>query len=167
MYDRMTENVKTVFIWLERLDRWGYICVGVSLLAIGLFMFLFGWISFAKDVRQDSALNSSLELVNTLLLIVILLELFRTIVRFLETDVLRMEPYLAVGIIACVRRMLTASAELGDLQEVPADFFEKYLRDMSLNAGLVIILIVGIYLLRTKPVPSDERDRPPAAQEAR
>ena len=57
-----------------------------------------------------------------------LLELFRTILRFLETDTLRVEPYLAVGIIACIRRMLTASAELGDLRHVPDHSFDCILR---------------------------------------
>jgi hypothetical protein len=77
------------------------------------------------------------------------------------------EPYLAVGIIACVRRMLTASAELGDLRAVPTDFFEKYLKDMSLNAGVVIVLIVGIFILRSRPVRSDEHDRATVAQDSR
>ena len=167
MYDRLTANMRNVFIWMERLDRWGYICVGLSLLAIGMFLFLSAWVSFARQVREDSVFVSSLTLVNTLLLIVILLELFRTIVRFLETDVLRIEPYLAVGIIACIRGMLTASAELGDLRRVPTDFFEIYLKDMSLNAGLVIVLIVGIFILRSKPVRSDEHDRAPEARDSR
>ena len=167
MYDRLTANMRNVFIWMERLDRWGYICVGLSLLAIGMFLFLSAWLSFARHVREDSVFVSSLMLVNTLLLIVILLELFRTIVRFLETDVLRIEPYLAVGIIACIRGMLTASAELGDLRRVPTDFFEIYLKDMSLNAGLVIVLIVGIFILRSKPVRSDEHDRAPEARDSR
>ena len=165
MYDRVTEKVRHMFAWLERLDRLGYVCVGISLLLIGMVMFVFGWLSFARHVREDSVLDSSLTLVNTLLLVVILLELFRTIVKFLETDVLRVEPYLAVGIIACVRRMLTASAELGDLRGVPTDFLDKYLKDMTLNAGLVIVLVVGIFILRSKPVRSDEHDRATAAQD--
>jgi uncharacterized membrane protein (DUF373 family) len=167
MYDRVTENARNVFAWLERLDRLGYVCAGVSLLLVGMCMFLFGWLSFAKHVRENSVLDSSLALVNTLLLVVILLELFRTIVKFLETDVLRVEPYLAVGIIACVRRMLTATAELGDLRGVPTDFLEKYLKDMSLNAGLVIVLVVGIFILRSKPVQSGEHDSPHAGKDSR
>ncbi len=53
-----------------------------------------------------------MKLLNDLLLVIILLELFRTVIRFLQTEVLDLEPYLAVGIIACTRRVLTASAEL-------------------------------------------------------
>ncbi|ALA59390.1 phosphate-starvation-inducible PsiE family protein [Nitrospira moscoviensis] len=164
MYDRVTESGKRLFVWMERLDRWGYIAIGFSLLAVSILLFFHGWAEFLDALkRTDAFLFTSLTLVNSLLLIVILLELFRTIVRFLETDILRVEPYLVVGIIACIRRMLTASAELGDLRHVPDEFFDKYLKDMVMNAGLVIVLIGGVYLLRMRPVPSDQYDAVPAA----
>lgn len=161
MHDRLTESIKRVFAWMERLDRLGYITVGFSLLVISMLLFVQSWAAFLTSALSGSFLSSSLTLVNNLLLVIILLELFRTIIRFLETDTLRVEPYLAVGIIACVRRMLTVSAELGDLRQVPDDFFDKYLKDMVMNAGLVIVLIVSIYLLRVRPVRSDHSDAQP------
>ncbi len=164
MYDHVTESGKRLFVWMERLDRWGYIAIGLSLLAVSILLFVHGWIEFLDSFKKtDSFLFAGLTLINNLLLIVILLELFRTIVRFLETDILRIEPYLVVGIIACIRRMLTASAELGDLRHVPDEFFDKYLKDMVMNAGVVIVLIAGVWLLRVRPVPSDQYDAVPAA----
>lgn len=158
MLDPLSQTIKRIFAWMERLDRWGYLTVGFSLLVISMFMFFHGWVTFARSVQTNSFLLSSLTLVNNLLLVIILLELFRTIVRFLETDILRVEPYLAVGIIACIRRMLTASAELGDLREAPVEFFDKYLKDVAMNAGLVVLLILGIFILRSRPIRSDQHD---------
>jgi phosphate starvation-inducible membrane PsiE len=158
MYDRVTQSVKRAFVWMERLDRWGYIAVGLSLLLISMFLFVQSWAEFLASTRSAPFLSSCLTLINNLLLVVIFLELFRTIIRFLETDTLRVEPYLAVGIIACIRRMLTASAELGDLRHVPDDLFDKYLKDMMMNAGLVVALIASIYALRSRPVRSDRYD---------
>ena len=158
MYDRVTDSVRQVFAWMERLDRWGYITVGFSLLVISVLLFVHSWAQFATAYRTEPFLLISLTLVNQLLLVIILLELFRTIARFLETDTLRVEPYLAVGIIACIRRMLTASAELGDLRHVPEDFFERYLKDMLMNAGLVMVLIGSIFVVRARPVRSDQYD---------
>lgn len=160
MYNDVGQTSKYMFLWMERLDRWGYTFVGLSLLVVGMFLFIHSWVSFVRSVDNDSALSSSLILVNKLLLVIILLELFRTIIRFLETEILRVEPYLVVGIIACIRRMLTASAELGSLRDVSLEFFDKYLKDMSLNAGLVLLLILGIFMLRSRPVPSDQYDFP-------
>ncbi|MBK8377198.1 MAG: hypothetical protein IPL14_04475 [Nitrospira sp.] len=89
MYDRVTDSVRQVFAWMERLDRWGYITVGFSLLVISVLLFVHSWAQFATAYRTEPFLLISLTLVNQLLLVIILLELFRTIVRFLETDTLR------------------------------------------------------------------------------
>ena len=155
-----TRPIGQLYAWMERLDRWGYITVGFSLLGISMGIFVHSWLVFARSVNKPSFLLSSITLVNNLFLVVILLELFRTIVRFLETDILRVEPYLAVGIIACVRRMLTASAELGDLRNVTAAFFANYLKDVALDTITVTLLIVGIFILRARPTKSDQQDFP-------
>ena len=98
---------------------------------------------------------------NDLLLVIILLELFRTVVRFLQTEVLELEPYLAVGIIACTRRVLTASAELSHqlemvTRETRQELFQQYVMDVGLNVTVIIVLILGVYLLRMRPT----RERP-------
>lgn len=160
MYDQVTESVKRMFTWMERLDRLGYITIGFSFLAISILLFVQSWAEFLTSTRSGTFFVNGLALVNNLLFIVIVLELFRTIIRFLETDSLRIEPYLAIGIIACIRRMLTASAELGDLHHVSDDFFDKYLKDMIMNAGLVLLLITGIFALRSNPFRSDRYDTP-------
>ncbi len=154
----VTRPITPLYAWMERLDRWGYVTVGLSLLLISIAMFAHAWLDFFRASQNDSFLMHAITLVNNLLLVIILLELFRTIVRFLETDILRIEPYLAVGIIACVRRILTASAELGDLRSVTADFFANYLKDVALNTGIIMFLIVGVYILRSKPIQSDQLD---------
>ena len=93
----VTKPIGPFYAWMERLDRWGYITVGLSLLVVSMGIFGHGWFMFARSANGSSFLLSAVTLVNNLLLVVILLELFRTIVRFLETDILRVEPYLAVG----------------------------------------------------------------------
>ena len=156
----VTKPIGPFYAWMERLDRWGYITVGLSLLAVSMGIFGHGWFVFVRSATESSFLLSAVTLVNNLLLVVILLELFRTIVRFLETDILRVEPYLAVGIIACVRRMLTDSAELGDLRNVTAEFFANYLKDVALATITATLLIVGIFILRARPTKSDQQDVP-------
>lgn len=156
----VTRPIGALYAWMERLDRWGYVTVGFSLLGISIGIFAHSWLVFARSVNEHSFLLNAITLVNNLLLVVILLELFRTIVRFLETDILRVEPYLAVGIIACIRRMLTASAELGDLRNVTAEFFANYLKDVALDTITVTLLIVGIFILRARPIRSDQHDVP-------
>ncbi len=141
---------------MDQLDRLGYVAAGFSLLALGMIVFVHAWYIFLSRPMQLALLPAGLKLLNDLLLVIILLELFRTVVRFLQTEVLELEPYLSVGIIACTRRLLTASAELSyQLELVPREtrheLFQQYLMDVGLNVVVIIILILGLYLLRTRP----------------
>src|SRR5574338_678743 len=140
--------------YMDGLDRLGYITAGFSLLVLGMLIFAHAWYVFILKSGQSGLLPAGLRLLNDLLLVIILLELFRTVVRFLQTEVLELEPYLAVGIIACTRRILTASVELSHQPEVTAQQFYHYLMDIGLNVAVIMVLIVAVYLLRKRPGPT-------------
>lgn len=139
---------------MEWLDRLGYMTAGFSLLVLGMLLFAHAWYAFATKAGEIGLLPSGLKLLNDLLLVIILLELFRTVIRFLQTEVLDLEPYLAVGIIACTRRVLTASAELSHLPSMNETQFYQYLMDVGLNVMVIMVLVIGVFLVRKRPVPS-------------
>ena len=148
-----TESMKQLLNWMEWLDRWGYITAGLSLLILGMLIFAHSWYVFmVVAFNKGALLVAGLKLLNDLLLVIILLELFRTVVRFLQTEILELEPYLAVGIIACTRRVLTASAELSHLPEVTSDQFYRYLMDVGVNVGVIMVLIIAVFLIRKRPM---------------
>jgi uncharacterized membrane protein (DUF373 family) len=136
---------------MEWLDRLGYLTAGFSLLVLGMLIFAHAWFSFIMKAGQVGLLQSGLRLLNDLLLVIILLELFRTVIRFLQTEILDLEPYLAVGIIACTRRILTASAELSHLPAMTDMQFYQYLMDVGLNVTVIMVLVVGVFLVRKRP----------------
>jgi uncharacterized membrane protein (DUF373 family) len=156
--DRMTDQLDTkhwpfrIVHWMECLDRWGYVTAGFSLLLLGMLIFAYSWYSFAIGVQQAGILIAGLKLLNDLLLVIILLELYRTVIRFLQTGILALEPYLAVGIIACTRRILTASAELSHQPDITDTLFHRYVLDVGLNVTVIIVLIVAVYVIRKRPI---------------
>ena len=139
--------------WMEWLDRWGYVTAGLSLLILGMLIFVQSWYNFVLGAMSGGVLVAGLRLLNDLLLVIILLELYRTVIRFLQTGILALEPYLAVGIIACTRRILTASAELSHQPEVTADLFNRYLWDVGMNVVVIMVLVIAVYLVRQRPAP--------------
>jgi uncharacterized membrane protein (DUF373 family) len=152
MMQDKTESMKHWLIWMEWLDRWGYIAAGFSLLILGMLIFVHSWFAFFVGATNKAGLLvAGLKLLNDLLLVIILLELFRTVVRFLQTEVLLLYPYLAVGIIACTRRILTASAELSHMPEITNDLFDRYLMDVGLNVAVIMVLIIAVVLVRRRP----------------
>ncbi len=116
-----------------------------------MLIFSHAWYIFATKAVQIGLLPAGLKLLNDLLLVIILLELFRTVVRFLQTEVLSLEPYLAVGIIACTRRVLTASAELSHLPAMTDTQFYQYLMDVGLNVAVIMVLTFGVFMIRKRP----------------
>lgn len=140
-----------VVSWMEWLDVWGYVTAGLSLLILGMLIFAQSWYTFITAANHSGLLPAGLRLLNDLLLVIILLELYRTVIRFLQTGILALEPYLAVGIIACTRRILTASAELSHLPEVTDPLFNRYLMDVGLNVVVIMVLVLGVYTVRKRP----------------
>jgi uncharacterized membrane protein (DUF373 family) len=157
MSDRM-ESMKhwpcRIVSWMEWLDVWGYVTAGFSLLLLGMLIFVQSWYTFINAASHGALLPAGLRLLNDLLLVIILLELYRTVIRFLQTGILALEPYLAVGIIACTRRILTAGAELSHLPEITPDLFTRYMMDVGLNVAVILVLVAGVFMVRNRPAPA-------------
>jgi uncharacterized membrane protein (DUF373 family) len=135
--------------WLEWLEQWGYMTAGLSFLFVGMMIFVYGWSTFFASL-QEQPIRASLVLTNDLLFVIILLELFRTVVNFLKSRVITLEPFLYVGVIAGTRRILTGGMQLINFEEMPEQLFHRYLWDVGLNVIVVFVLVVGIFLLQTK-----------------
>ena len=141
--------------YMEWLDRLGYATAGFSLLILGMLVFLHAWYVFIAGQLDPKGhvliLPAGLKLLDDILLVIILLELFRTVVRFLQTEVLELEPYLSVGVIACTRKILTASAELSHQQNMTETQFYQYLMDVGLNVTVIMALIAAVFMIRKRP----------------
>ncbi|HDH01532.1 MAG TPA: hypothetical protein ENH17_00220 [Nitrospirae bacterium] len=86
--------------------------------------------------------DSIIRLVNDVLLALIILELLWTVIRFLKKQKFLLGPFLAIGMIAAVRRILLIEAQTSTMEHVPV---EK-LYEMGLSAVVILILMVAYYL---------------------
>jgi len=133
--------------WLEWLEQWGYLTAGLSFLLLGMLTFAYAWYTFLITL-EAGILKAALTLTNDLLFVVILLELFRTVVNYLKSHVITLEPFLYVGIIAGIRRILTHGSQLIHFEQISWDVFKLYLWDAGANLAIVIVLVVGLYVFR-------------------
>ena len=85
---------------------------------------------------------SMIALVNDVLLALIILELLWTVMRFLKKEQFILGPFIAIGIIAAVRRILLIEAQTSLMEHVPV---EK-LYEIGLGAVVIITLTVAYYL---------------------
>jgi uncharacterized membrane protein (DUF373 family) len=146
---KITDEQQFVFSirLMEWLERWGYITAGVSFLLLGMIIFAYGWYVFYVTA-VEGLLGASLVLMNDLLLVIILLELFRTVLNFLKTHAITLEPFLYVGIVAAIRKILTTGAQETVLGVTSDQQFDRYLWDIGLHGLLVLALVLAIFTYR-------------------
>jgi uncharacterized membrane protein (DUF373 family) len=85
------------------------------------------------------------------LLVIILLELFRTIINFLKTKIITLEPCLYICIIASTRRILTTGAQIANLEDLTDQLFHRYLLDVGTNVLVILALVIALYVVRKAP----------------
>ncbi len=138
---------------MEALDGFGYFTTGLSFLAVSMVLFLRAWYVFAGAVVEDPVL-AVLGLVHDLLLVIILLELFRTTINFLKTKVITLEPFLYICVIASTWRILMTGAQVSYMGELTDLIFTRYLMDLGANVLVVVVLIIAVYFSRRTAPPA-------------
>jgi phosphate-starvation-inducible protein E len=132
-------------------------------LAITAIVALFGagrvlWEGFQT---WDSS-ETILRIIDRLLLVLMLVEILHTVRISIRSHVLVTEPFLIVGLIATIRRMLVITLETANLTrpetwtKVGEAIFRASINELGLLGVLVLVLVIAIYLLRRSPAPREE-----------
>jgi uncharacterized membrane protein (DUF373 family) len=137
-----------------------YVAVAAALSLVGIFYLGYTIYDFIKHVSDGGSSISFLvvELLSGLLLVFIFTEIIHTIRAVVEEKILVAEPFLIVGIVAAIRRILVVSAEAQDLLGKPE--FGDAMLELGLLAVSIILLGLTIFLLRrtTSSEPKGEHE---------
>jgi len=94
----------------------------------------------------------ALLVIDQLLLVLIFIEILHTVRLSIRSESLLMEPFLIVGVIASVRRMLVITMQVAHASgEVSTDQFHRSMIEMGVLGLLILILVFSIFLLRGRP----------------
>jgi hypothetical protein len=142
---RLTKVVRSALAWSEEAL---YITVGLLLLAAAVFV-LVGTISgLVSSVRaHQSAVDIGVILLDRILLTLIVAELLHTLRFVVLRGEIVVEPFLFVGLIAVVRRILIVTAEL-ERQAPGGRALTNQLLELGLLGVLTLALAIAIYLVR-------------------
>ncbi|HVH53085.1 MAG TPA: phosphate-starvation-inducible PsiE family protein [Actinomycetota bacterium] len=109
---------------------------------------------FVSGLGQGPFVVVVLELLSGLLLVFIFTELITTIRVVIARRKVVVEPFLIVGIVAAVRRLIVISAEAENLLGTPK--FRDVMLEIAILAGTVLLLGATVLLLRIKRAEDDE-----------
>ncbi|MDQ4024791.1 MAG: phosphate-starvation-inducible PsiE family protein [Actinomycetota bacterium] len=135
-----------------------YVAVAAALSVAGVVLFGYAVYDFASHVSGGDLSKQILTLLDNLLLVFIVTELIHTVRAVIDERVLVAEPFLIVGIVAAIRRLVVVSAEAKDLLGKPE--FGDAMTEIGILTGSVVVLAAAIFLLRntTRSEPTSEHE---------
>ncbi len=98
------------------------------------------------SVAEVGALDTALEVLDRVLLVFIFAELLRTVSTIVREDEIVAGPFLVIGLIAVVRRILAVTASIEQSLGTPQ--FQSLLLELAVLTALVVSLAVALYFTR-------------------
>jgi uncharacterized membrane protein (DUF373 family) len=107
----------------------------------------------ARDLAASSEplVTATTAAVNAVLFAIIILEVMRTVLAHLQDAGLQLQPFLIIGTISAVRSILAVGARLslqGTEHEPSASLIHTALRELAVNAAVVLALTIALTLVR-------------------
>jgi uncharacterized membrane protein (DUF373 family) len=143
---------ETVVPMLEAADAVVYAMVGVVFFVAALGMLGYSVIAFPGNLRYTGFGLAVVALVNDLLLVMIIMEVLRTVLSYLQERGSSLQPFLFIAAISATRRILAIGAQMSVAGEnIDPARFQKAMLDLGANAGAILAIAVALYLLRRRP----------------
>jgi uncharacterized membrane protein (DUF373 family) len=143
---------QTVVPMLETADAIVYAMVGVVFFVAALAMLAYSVAAFPGNLRTSGFGLAIVTLVNDLLLVMIIMEVLRTVLSYLQERASSLQPFLFIAAISATRRILAIGAKMSVTGEnLASDQFQRAMLDLAANAGAILAIAVALFLLRRRP----------------
>ena len=152
----LRDKISSAFTRIEDVT---YVGLGV-LLSVSALVLLFAaaWsliqgLSFAGPAKE-----LTIDVLDQILLVLMLIEILSTVQVSFREHVLTPEPFLVVGLIAAIRRILVITAEFSSPSEILEAAFQNAMFELGLLTVLVFSLVFSLYFLKKNRPASVERE---------
>ena len=122
--------------------------IAIVLVVLSVVLLVSGVVTMVVDIMNGSIVDAGVEILNGVLLVMMIMEIVGTVTMSLESHSLIAEPFLIIGAIAAIRRMLVITAESTKLELTNPDAFRSLLMELGLLALIVVAMAVAIFILR-------------------
>jgi len=139
-----------------------YVAVGILLIVAAILGVLQAGAGLWRGITGGTTGNSGLLALDQLLLVLMLVEILHTVRISIRTHTLTMVPFLIVGLIASIRRVLVITVHAARLAEqghtMTSDqviWFRESMIELGVLAVLILVFVLSIARLRSVPPPED------------
>jgi uncharacterized membrane protein (DUF373 family) len=150
----LPELVRRAFVLVEDAI---YVLVAGVLMALAAVLL---YRTVADALTSDQSFSATITTaVNGVLFVVIVLEIYRTVVAHLEGGGFQLRPFLVIGVISAVRHILLIGAQ--SLSSAQGKVFAHAQIELGVNAAVALGLVVALVLLHRSGVSTDRADDRP------
>ena len=127
-----------------------YIGLGLLLAGSSIALLVTGMITFGQNLMARTLTGNIVPLLDRILLILLVVELLYTVqVSFREHGLIP-EPFLLVGLIAAIRRVLVLTAEFAHVANEPETVFKHFITELVVLTVLIVALVFSLILLQKR-----------------
>jgi len=133
---------------LHRVESVVLTLIAVVLAVLALLLLGSSVIAMYNALMEGQIRDLAIEILDSVLLVMMTMEIVYTVALSLESHSLVAEPFLIVGAIAAIRRMLVITAESTKLEVSNPEAFRNTLIELGLLALIIVAMAISIYILR-------------------
>ncbi len=140
------------------------ILIAIVLIVLAVILLGSSVFTLVDSLLHGTVRDLAIDILDSVLLVMMTMEIVYTVTVSLEAHALVAEPFLIIGAIAAIRRILVITAE-STKQVADSERFRSTLIELGLLAIIVIVIAVSIYILRRSqryaPEMGEEVERRP------
>jgi len=127
-----------------------YVGLGVLLAAGALALLATAGVAFARTLGEADLASRFVATLDQLLLVLMIIEILYTVQISFREHALMPEPFLVVGLIATIRRVLVITAELSNVAQRDPEMFRHAMLELGLLTLMVLALVGALGIVRRR-----------------
>ena len=127
-----------------------YLGVGLLLASSAIALLISSAIAFVRSMLAGMLAARVVGLLDQILLVFMIVEILYTVQVSFREHALVPEPFLIVGLIAGIRRVLVLTAEFGELLDRGDTAFRNGMLELALLTVMVLTLVAALVLVRRR-----------------
>jgi uncharacterized membrane protein (DUF373 family) len=148
------EFPRNLRMWISRgfamVEDVVYVGLGLLLAASALTLLVSSTMQIAEHISGGTLSEYVVKLLDQILLILLIVELLYTVQVSFREHMIVPGPFLLVGLIAAVRRVLVLTAEFGEGQDKTDAELTWFLIELGVFTVLILALVASIRLITSK-----------------
>lgn len=127
-----------------------YVALGLLLAAGAIALLISAGATFVRAVADGEIVGRLVSILDQLLLVLMIVEILYTVQISFREHALMPEPFLVVGLIASIRRVLVITAELSNVAERDPETFRHAMLELGLLTVMILALVGALGIIRRR-----------------